>query len=179
MLASEVVGMLERENPDISRMDLLEQVNFIHRMMVVGRSQLTLIKDSSTGGDYNFVAPSESFSLSDVIGIPIQFIDRFYIKDYACPLLDVESYDDDVYMPSKYVGKKLYVRAYRAIEDITSEMDELFVPDDSIDVLLMGVSAYLEKIEHGSMRTYVEWRDTVLKKWKWRLNKSYNWKGGI
>lgn len=181
MTAGNIVSMLTRQNPDISRIDLLDQVNFIHRLMTGERSELTKIIDPSTGIDYRITIPSASFDVGGIIiGVTVNHVDKLYSTHYNRPLQGVHAVGSTVKVPVSAVGDEYFVRMYRPANELLDESDEIDVSDEDIDVMIMGINAWIEQIQHGSVRSFQEWKARELKKWKWsKLNKTYNWDGGI
>ena len=123
MTAGNIVGMLARQNPDISRTDMLEQVDFIHRLMTGDRSELTKILDPDTGIDYKITIPSASFDVEDVlVGVAVNTVDKLYSLHYSIPLMGVHTEGSLVKVPLSAVGNSYYIRMYRPAKEILDEM---------------------------------------------------------
>lgn len=180
MEARELVSILERQNPDISRQDLIDEINYVHRIMMSGRGLYTRVLDSTTGDDPKITPTTIAWDLT-TDGTPdtdANWIDRVYVSQYECPL-DVLIYRNTITFKDEHVGNTYYVRYYKTADAIENESDVLDVPDEYVDILEDGVNARIERIEHGSSDAWNFWKQTDLKKFKWAINKQYKWNGGI
>lgn len=178
MQAKELVSILERQNPDISRQDLLEQVNYVHRMMLSKRMLINRASDSTTGVDPKITPTTVEYDLSTVDS-NANWIDRVYKTKYECPLDVNKIYGTTIVFKKSQLGREYFVRYYKKAADILVETDELQVPDEDIDVLEDGVNAYLEKVQHGSREAFAFWKQNDMKKWQWKNDRQYKWNGGI
>ncbi len=169
MLAKELVSILEENNPDYSRQALLDEINFIQRLIFGTANQLNLVTDPATGEDMKITPSATEHVISDALRI-----DRVYKGNYY-NLTDVRIAGDTIYFDPNHVGQEFYVRYYAKMTELTSELMELRVPDEHIDVLEDGVEARLASKEHGSKEEFRYWKSREVPKLRRRLNNNFKW----
>jgi hypothetical protein len=174
MKVREVVSMLVRSNSDISRVDMIELVNRIHSTMFAKRTLYNRAFSSVTGGD-----PKIEIVGTETVVEDAETIDRVYSHDYSCPVKGITVVGNTVYSTNQHVGKEYNIRYYLKTPELLSEEDDILVPEEDIDILMLGVNAWLEFVEHGSNESYTFWKERTLKPWQWKLDRQYKWHGGI
>lgn len=169
MQAKELVTILEENNPDYSRQALLDEINFVQRIIFGSANMLTLVTDDTTGDDPKITPASAEHVISDAMRI-----DRVYKKYYNIPM-DVRIQGDTIYFDETHVGQEYYVRYYKKLTELTSEQMELMVPDEHVDVLEQGVELRIASKEHGSYDDWDFWKSRKMPKLKRKLNNNYKW----
>jgi len=169
MLAKELVTILEENNPDYSRQTLLQEINYIQRMIFGSANQLTLATDPVTSKDPKITPSSAEHTIEGA-----QRIDRVYKSNFSLPL-QVRIQGDTIYFDPNHVGQEYFVRYYKRPQELTSELMELSVPDEYIDVLEDGVEERLSSKEHGSKEGFRYWKLREMPKLQRKLNNNYRW----
>ncbi len=169
MLAKELVSILEETNPDYSRQVLLQEINFIQRLILGTANSLNKAIDPTTGVDPQITPATAEHVVTDALRI-----DRIYSSDYNVPL-KVNIQGDTIYFDENCVGQTYYIRYYKKATELTSEMIELTIPDEYIDDLEEGVLERLAAQEHGSRDGFRYWKKMVMPRVQRKLNNGYKW----
>jgi len=167
MLAQELVSILEENNRDYSRQTLLQEINYVQRLIFGSTNLYTIATDPATGLDPKLTPDAQEYTIEDAMRI-----DRVYSTAFELPL-DVRIVDNTVFFPSELVGQEFYFRYYKKPQELTSELIELLVPDQYIDVLEDGVEERLSSKEHGSKDGWRQWKRYDLPKLRRKLNINY------
>ena len=170
MLARELVSILEENNPDYSRVALLQEIEYVQREVLSSPNMLTKAVDTSTGLDPVITPTTEEWTIPNA-----STISRVYESDYSLPK-NVVIQGNTIYFQTGDLNRDYYVRYYKAMPRLTSESMELTIPDDVISYLEDGVEARLSSKEHGSKEEWRYWRKRELPQLRSRLNNSYKWK---
>ncbi len=169
MLAKELVSILEETNPDYSRQSLLQEINFIQRLILGTANSLNKAIDPTTGKDLQITPATAEHVVTDALRI-----DRVYSSDYNIPL-KVNIQGNTIYFSENNVGQSYYIRYYKKTAELTSEMIELTIPDEHIDDLEEGVLERLASQEHGSREGFRYWKKMIMPRVQRRLNSGYKW----
>jgi hypothetical protein len=169
MQAKELVTIIEEYNPDWSRQAILNEIEYVQRIMYNHPTMLSRAYSNETEGvtdplftvdENNEVVVSDAFRVEkayyDDPNCPIEIktqnnIVRFkdnlaYIPDPVDPILNP---------PVKEV--KVRIRYYKTAL-LTGELMDLLIPDQYIDMLEAGVTERLAFKEHGDRQGFVAWR---------------------
>ena len=169
MLAKELITILEENNSDYSRQTLLQEIEYVQRIIFRAANMVSLVVDPLTGLDPK-ITPVDLVHVID----DAQKIDRVYKSCYDIPFnLTIEG--NTIYFQENMVGKEYFVRYYKKPPKLTSESMELMVPDQYIDVLEDGVELRLESKEHGSKDNWRYWKKNDLPRLQRNLNNNYRW----
>ena len=169
MLAKELVTILEENNPDYSRQELLQEINYVQRTIFGAANMYTLVVDDATGQDPIITPTSTEYIIPDALRI-----DRVYQTAFAVAS-PAKIIGNTIYFTPQQVGQQFYVRWYRKPTPLTSELIPLLVPDEYIDVLEDGVENRLESKEHGSKDNWRYWKKKELPVLQRHLNNNSRW----
>lgn len=169
MLAKELVTILEENNPDYSRQTLLNEINYVQRMIFGAANMYTMVTDPTTGLDPKITPTTTEYVISDALRI-----DRVYKYNFSLPE-PVRIVGDTVYFQESRLGQEYSVRYYSKLQELTSETMELSVPDEYIDVLEDGVELRLSSKEHGSKSDFKMWKRDDMARLQRKLNNNYRW----
>ena len=169
MLARELVTILEETNPDYSRQSLLDEINFVQRMILGSANMYSISTDSATGKDPKITPDAEEYVIPDAMRI-----DRVYKYNFSLPE-QVRIVDDTIFFRPEQVGQEYYVRYYKTMPPLTSESQELVIPDQYVDILETGVQERLSYKEHGSQEGWNFWKRRSMPRLQRKLNNNYKW----
>jgi hypothetical protein len=169
MLARELVTDLERMYPDISREDLLYEINYVHRIMMSERMFFMRASDPVSGEDLKITPTEISTTIADS-----SYIDRVYSGDYKCKL-DVLVQGNTIIFKESQIGNEYSIRYYKKPTELLAETLEMDVLDDWVWVIEEGVCARIEGKVREDRMPWFNWRKTSFKEFKWAMNKQYSW----
>lgn len=169
MLAKELISILEENNPDYSRQSLLQEINYVQKIVFGAANMYTVATDPSTGRDPKIVPDQTEYVISDAFRI-----DRIYKENYSIPL-NVRIVDDTIYFAPEMVGQEYSVRYHKRINELTSESMELTIPDEYVHYLEDGIEERLSSKEHGSKDGWRYWLKREMPTLRRKLNNNYRW----
>jgi hypothetical protein len=169
MQAKELVTILEENNPDYGRQTLLNEINYIQRLIFGSANKLNLATDPTTNKDPKITPTDAITTIADA-----QRIDRVYKENFNLPHR-VRIQGNVIHFDPNDLGQEYYVRYYERLPELTSELMELSVPEEYIDVLEDGVELRLSSKEHGSKEEFRYWKLRDLPKLQRKLNNDYRW----
>jgi hypothetical protein len=176
MLAKELVTIIEEYNPDWTRQGILNEIEYIQRMMYAHPTMLSrAFSEDATGvTDPQFtVDVNNQVVLEDADGKPLCFrIEKVYQSDPTCPL-DTKNQGNVIRFVDSLVGTNVRVRYYKQSTTDMAEGMALLVPDQFIDILEAGVTERLAFKEHRDRQPFQMWKKRELPAFWASVNKDF------
>jgi len=158
MLAKELVTIIQEYNPDWSRQGLLNEIEYIQRMMFDHPTMLSRAYSDEIDGvkDPLFTVDANN----EVVVDDCFRIEKVYTSDPTCPL-KVKLQNNVIRFADSLVATEVRVRYYKK-SILTGEPMELLVPDQYIDILEAGVVERIAYKEHRDREPFKLWKKREL-----------------
>jgi hypothetical protein len=173
MLAKELVTIIYEYNPDWSRQALLNEIQYIQRMMYDHPTMLSRAYSDEIDGvkDPSFIVDENNKVIVD----DCFRIEKAYISDPTCTL-KVKIQNNVIRFEDSLVATTVRVRYYKKSPTYLVEGMTLLVPDQQIDILEAGVVERLAYKEHRDREPFKAWKRRELPKFWASANKDFRFK---
>ena len=169
MKAKELITIIEEYHPDWTRQGILNEIQYIQRMMYDHPTMLSRAYSTEADGTKD---PQFTVDVNNEVIISDAFrIDKVYKSDPTCPL-DVKLQGNIVRFVDTLVGSTVRVRYYKK-SVLTGEQNELLVPDQYIDILEAGVTERIAFKEHGDRQNFQLWKKRELTEFWSKVNRDF------